>query len=168
MTTKFEELYLEAEADIRNHSYHDAFLKYESILYEEPDYAPAHNSMGWIFKTQFDNYDKAKMHFLAAIRSNPAYPHPYFHLAALYVDLENFTELKTHLQKCLTIPTIDKAWVYYRFGMLEETGAQYDSAIKNYRRAILHCFNNEKIKEYQADIERSKTKKAIKEEMGEG
>jgi len=165
MTNRFEELYLEAEADIRNNSYHDAFLKYESILYEEPGYAPAHNSMGWIYKTQFDNYDKAKMHFLAAMQSNPAYPHPYFHLAALYNDLENFTELKKHLAKCLKVPSLDKAWVYYRFGMLDEIDGKYDEATKNYRLAILNCFNNDKIRDYQADIERCKTKKEIAAEQ---
>jgi len=164
MTNRFEELYLEAEADIRNSSYHDAFLKYESILYEEPGYAPAHNSMGWIYKTQFDNYDKAKMHFLAAIQASPSYPHPYFHLAALYADLERYEDLQKHLAKCLTIASIDKAWVYYRYGMIEEIGGRYDTAIKNYKSAILHCFNNDKIKDYQADIDRCK----IKQEIAEG
>jgi len=167
MTNRFEELYLEAEADIRNSSYHDAFLKYESILYEEPGYAPAHNSMGWIYKTQFDNYEKAKMHFQAAMNSNPLYPHPYFHLAALLVDLERFDELKKHLEKCLKINTIDKAWVYYRYGMLDEISGEYGNAIKNYQSAILHCFSNDKIKDYQADIERCKTKQEIAKERSE-
>lgn len=167
MTNRFEELYLEAEADIRNSSYHDAFLKYESILYEEPGYAPAHNSMGWIYKTQFDNYEKAKTHFLTAIKADPSYPHPYFHLAALYADLERYDDLKKHLGKCLKIPSIDKAWVYYRYGMVDEIASQYENAIKNYRQAILHCFNNDKIKDYQADIERCKIKQEIAGEIQE-
>ena len=54
MNANSEELYLEAEADIKNNNYAEAFKKYESILYEEPDSAPAHNSMGWLYKTQFD------------------------------------------------------------------------------------------------------------------
>jgi len=167
MTNRFEELYLEAEADIRNSSFHDAFLKYESILYEEPGYAPAHNSMGWIYKTQFDNYEKAKTHFLTAIKADPSYPHPYFHLAALYADLEKYEDLKRHLGKCLKIPSIDKAWVYYRYGMIDEIAGNYDNAIKNYRQAILHCFNNDKIKDYQADIERCKIKQEIAGEIQE-
>jgi tetratricopeptide (TPR) repeat protein len=63
MNANSEELYLEAEADIKNNHYAEAFKKYESILYEEPDSAQAHNSMGWLYKTQFDDYAKAENHF---------------------------------------------------------------------------------------------------------
>ncbi len=57
--------------------------------------------------------------------------------------------------------------MYYRYGMVDEIAGQYDNAIKNYRQAILHCFNNDKIKDYQADIERCKTKQEIAGEMQE-
>jgi len=161
MTTQAEQTYLEAEADIRNSNYHEAFQKYESILYEEPGFAPAHNSLGWIFRTQFDNYEKAEMHLKAAIQADPLYPHPYFHLAGLYIDLEKFDELKSLLDKSLTIVTIDKAWVYYRFGMMQEIQSQYESAIAFYKKAIINSISNDKIKDYQADIERCTTKQSI-------
>ena len=158
MTTKVEQLYLEAEADIRNSNYHEAFEKYETILYEEPGYAPAHNSMGWIYKTQFDDYAKSENHFKAAIQADNLYPHPYFHLSSVYFDLDKFDDLKNHLNKCLTVYTIEKAWIHYRFGMIEETLCKYDDAIKHYQNAILNSFNNEKITDYKADIERCNTK----------
>src|SRR5580692_531241 len=79
MNTNMEELYLEAEADIKNNNYAEAFKKYENILYDEPDSAPAHNSMGWLYKTQFDDYAKAENHFLTAIKCDSFYPHAYFH-----------------------------------------------------------------------------------------
>ncbi|MFY7965077.1 MAG: tetratricopeptide repeat protein [Chitinophagaceae bacterium] len=158
MTTKVEQLYLEAEADIRNTNYHEAFEKYETILYEEPGFAPAHNSMGWIYKTQFDNYAKAENHFKAAIQADPLYPHPYFHLSTIYFDLDKFDALKSHLEKCLNVTTVEKAWIYYRFGMIEETLANYNEAILLYKKAITNSFNNEKIADYKADIERCNTK----------
>jgi len=161
MTTQFEQTYLEAEADIRNSNYHEAFHKYESILYEEPGYAPAHNSMGWIFRTQFDNYEKAETHFQAAIQADPLYPHPYFHYAGLLIDLERFDELKKLLEKCLKVTTIDKSWVYYRYALIAEIDGNYKEAAKQYNTAILNCINNDKIKDYQADIERCKIKEDI-------
>ena len=164
MTSRIEETYLEAEADIRNNNYHEAFQKFENILYEDPSFAPAHNSIGWIYKTQFDNYEMAETHFIAAMKIDPQYPHSYFHLASILIDLERYNELKKHLDKCLKISTIDKAWVYYRMGMLEEIKGNYDKAIREYKTAILNCFNNDKIKSYQADIERCKTKAAIAKE----
>ncbi len=162
MTTKVEQLYLEAEADIRNNNYHEAFEKYETILYEEPGFAPAHNSMGWIYKTQFDNYAKAENHFKAAMQADAQYPHPYFHLSTIYFDLDKFDLLKSHLEKCLHVATVEKAWIYYRFGMIEETLTNYHEAIVCYKKAILNSFNNEKIAEYKADIERCNNKIEIK------
>lgn len=158
MNTRTEELYLEAEADIRNSNFHEAFRKYEEILYEEPDYAPAHNSLGWIYKTQFENYQKAEVHFKAAIAADSLYPHPYFHMASILVDLERFEELGEFLDRCLGIRTIDKSWVYYRYGMVSELRGQYADAMEWYRKAMLQTMSNDKLKDYQADMERCNTK----------
>jgi len=165
MTTNHEHIYLEAEADIRNSNYHEAFQKYESILYEEPDFAPAHNSLGWIFKTQFDNYQKAEMHFKAAIKADTLYPHPYFHLASLYIDLQRFDDLARLLDKCMQVPTIEKSWVHYRLALMHEYNGNYEPAIQQLRHAILYSMNNEKTKDYQADIERCRSKIEIAREL---
>jgi tetratricopeptide (TPR) repeat protein len=156
-----EELYLEAEADIKNNNYAEAFRKYESILYEEPDSAPAHNSLGWLYKTQFDDYAKAENHFLTAMKCDYLYPHSYFHLAALFMDMERFDELRNFLEKCLRIRTIDKSWVYGRFGLMEELKLDFDKAILNFEKAILASQNDEKIKDYKQDIERCNMKMQI-------
>ncbi len=161
MTTRTEELFLEAEAEIRASNFPEAFAKYEDILYEEPGYAPAHNSIGWIYKTQFDNYQKAEIHFNAALRADPDYPHPYFHLATLLLDLERYDELTRHLEKCLKIRTVDKSWVYYRFGMLQEMGGHFMNAISFYEKALLNTMSNDKIKDYQQDIERCRIKQQV-------
>jgi tetratricopeptide (TPR) repeat protein len=159
-----EEVYLEAETDIRNSNYAEALKKYESILYDEPGHAPAHNSLGWLFKNQFDNYKKAETHFIAAIKSDPTYPHAYFHYAVLLTDMERYDELKKLLNKCLKIPTIDKSWVYVRFGIVEELQQQFQSAINYLEKAILVCLNDEKIKDYRQDMERCRMKMEITRE----
>jgi tetratricopeptide (TPR) repeat protein len=161
MNTNMEELYLEAEADIKNNNYAEAFKKYESILYDEPDSAPAHNSLGWLYKTQFDDYGKAENHFLTAMKGDPLYPHPYFHLAALLMDMERFEELNRHLEKCLRIRTIEKSWVYGRYALIEELGLKFEKAIYFFQKAILSSQNDEKIKDYKHDIERCEMKMEI-------
>jgi tetratricopeptide (TPR) repeat protein len=162
MTTNSEELYLEAEADIKNNNYAEAFKKYESILYEEPDSAPAHNSLGWLYKTQFDDYSKAENHFLTAIRCDSLYPHSYFHIAALLMDMERFDELTQHLEKCLKVRTIDKSWVYGRYALMEELKTNFDKSILYFEKAILASQNDDKIKDYKQDIDRCKMKTEIK------
>ena len=166
MTTKVENLYLEAENDIRTSNFQEAFEKYETILYEEPGYAPAHNSIGWIYKTQFEDYNRAEKHFMAAIQSDPLYPHPYFHLATVYQDQERLSDLTKHLEKCLKITILDKSWVYIRYGIIHENKGQYEEAIKQYRKAILLSMSNDKIREYQSDIDRCKVKlEVVKEDQ---
>jgi len=162
MNANSEELYLEAEADIKNNNYAEAFKKYESILYEEPDSAPAHNSLGWLYKTQFDDYSKAENHFLTAIKCDPLYPHSYFHIAALLMDMERFDELGLHLDKCLRTRTIDKSWVYGRYALSEELRQNYEKAIFYFEKAILASQNDEKIKDYRHDIERCQMKTEIR------
>ena len=158
MNSKFEELYLEAEADIRNNSYVEAFRKYETILYEEPGNAPTLNSMGWLYKTQIEDYKKAEKFYQACINSNSLYPHAYINYAVLLTDMERFNELKKHLEKCLTVPTIDKAMIYLRYGIMEELKMNFADAISWYERAILMTLSDEKIKDYQDYINRCRSK----------
>jgi tetratricopeptide (TPR) repeat protein len=161
MNTNSEELYLEAEADIKNNHYADGFKKYESILYEEPDSAPAHNSLGWLYKTQFDDYVKAENHFLTAMKCDPLYPHSYFHMAALLMDMERLDELDLHLEKCLKIRTVDKSWVYGRYGLSEELRMNFEKAVYYFEKAIMASHNDEKIRDYRLDIDRCVMKAAI-------
>ena len=149
-----EELFLEAEADIKKNAHVDALRKFETILYDGPDHAPTHNSLGWLYKTQFDDYKKAETHFRTAMKSDSCYPHPYFHYAMLLTEMERFDELNKHLERCLTIPTIEKSWVHYRYGLAEELNMHFDAAVNCFERAILISLNDDKIKEYRNDIER--------------
>ncbi|MEO6584451.1 MAG: hypothetical protein ABIO05_09010 [Ferruginibacter sp.] len=163
MTTSVEVLYLEAEADIRNNNFLEAFQKYEHILYDEPGFSPAHNSIGWIYKSQFENHDKAENHFRCAIKSDPLYPHPYYHLASLLMYMDRYFELEEHLEHCLEVFSIDKSWVYDRFGMMNELNGSFEKAMIYYQQAILATMNNDKIKEFQCDIERCRLKIKIGE-----
>lgn len=156
-----DELYLESEADIKNSLFAEAYHKCESILYEEPKHAPAHNSMGWLLKTQFDDYDRAENHFLTAMRCDPLYPHPYFHYSTFLTDLERFDDLEKHLTKCLTIVTLEKSWIFGKWAIMKELKLNFEAAIFNYEKAILASLNDDKIKGYQEDIERCKLKLSI-------
>lgn len=156
-----EEIYLESESDIKNNLYSEAFRKCESILYEDPAHAPAHNSLGWLYKTQFDDYDKAENHFLAAIKSTPLYPHPYFHYASFLTDMERFDDLKTLLKSCLHIVTLEKSWVFAKYATMEELNLNFEVAITYYKKAVLSSLNDEKIKNYEEDIARCQHKIAL-------
>ena len=156
-----DELYLESEADIKNNEYTEAFKKCEAILYEEPDHAAAHNSMGWIFKTQFDDYARAEKHFLMAMKMAPLYPHPYFHYATLLTDLERWDDLDLHLQYCKEVATLDKSWIHSKRAAMHELNQQFEDAIKFYEQALLHSISDDKVKCFSDEIERCLLKKDL-------
>jgi|SRR5215469_1274014 len=158
MNFHLEELYLEAEADIRNNNYVEAFKKYETILYEEPNNGPTLNSLGWLYKTQIEDYERAESYYKACIKSNPLYPHTYYNYATLLTDMERFEELTKHLQTCFQISTIEKSWVYMKFGLLAELKLNFNEALTCHEKAILVALSDEKIKDYEQNIERCKKK----------
>jgi tetratricopeptide (TPR) repeat protein len=156
MNSHLEELYL--EADIKNNNYAEAFRKYETILQEEPGNGPTLNSLGWLSKTQLEDYKKAESYYLACIKSNPQYPHAYSNYATLLTDMEKFEELNDLLQKCFEIAVIEKSWVYIKFGQMEELKLNFKEAINCYEKAILVTLIDEKIKEYHDHVNRCRNK----------
>lgn len=158
MNSHLEETYLEAEADIKNSNYVEAFRKYESILIEEPANGPTLNSLGWLSKTQIEDFTKAEAYYKASIASDPQYPHSYLNYATLLTDMERFEELEELLQICFRIPTIEKSWVFMKFGLMEELKLNFGEAIANNEKAILVALSDEKIKDYQQNIDRCKNK----------
>ncbi|HEV7621400.1 MAG TPA: tetratricopeptide repeat protein [Flavisolibacter sp.] len=158
MNTQLVEIYLDAENDIKNNNYVEAFRKYESILFEEPADAPTHNSLGWIYKTQMDDYVNAEGHYIAAISGNPSYPHSYYNYGILLMDMERFEDLEKLIQKGMEIDSVDKSWLYHRSGLVAELKIRFEEAISFYEKAILFTLSDDKIKNYNEDITRCTSK----------
>jgi len=156
-----EDSYLEAEEAIRNGNYLQAKHLLESVIFEEPDFVPAHNSLGWIYKTQLDDYERAENHFLKAIKSNRNYPHTYNNLFSLYTNLEEWAKIKSLADKALKVPSVDKALVYYRLGIAEEFQLHYDEAIVFYKNALQRCLNFDTLEDYKKAIENCEYKRTI-------
>jgi tetratricopeptide (TPR) repeat protein len=161
MNSKQEDLYLEAEADVRNQAYLEAKQKYESILYDEPKSAAVHNSLGWIYKTQLEDYEKAENHYNAAIRYDAHYPHPYLNLCHLFFDTERFDELDIHAKQALEIPTVDKSFIYEKLGMKAEHLQKYDEASIFYTMAGRYSYNEERVEDIKKCLARVEWKKGL-------
>ncbi len=129
MNSQLVEVYLDAENDVKNNNYTEAFKKYESILFDEPGNAATHNSLGWIYKTQMDNYAKAETHYLAAIKSEPDYPYAYINYATLLMDQERFADMEKLISRALTVAATDKSTLYWRLALANEMQLKFDEAI---------------------------------------
>lgn len=158
MNSRTEELYLEGESAIKNGNILEAKQTYETILLDDPQCYYAHNSLGWIYKTQFDDYKKAENHYKAAVKFGPTYPHAYYNLIYLLTDLERFNELEQFLKSCLQVPVMDKSLIYNRFGLLEEMKENLEQAILYYKKAIKLCLIDDKIEDMKKNIARCEYK----------
>jgi tetratricopeptide (TPR) repeat protein len=158
MSSRIEELYLEGENAIKNGNMIEAKQHYEAILLDDPQCYYAHNSLGWIYKSQFDDYLKAENHYKAAIKFGPEYPYSYYNLLYLLTELERFEEAEQLINKCLHIPVIDKSIMYNRMGILEEFKGNFEAAIEHYKKSIKLCLNDEKIDDLKKNISRCEYK----------
>ena len=77
------------------------------------------------------------------------------------MDMDRYLELEEHLEHCMEVYSIEKSWVFDRFGMMNELHSDFVKAIDYYQQAIISTMNNDKIKEFQSDIERCKVKMSI-------
>jgi len=160
-TKHIEDLYLESDQAIKNGNFLEAKNLLETILSEEPNYSQAHNSLGWLYRTQFDDYETAENHYLAAIRFCPEYPHPYWNYIYLLTDMERFGELDKLLQRCLKVPMLNKSQLHSQFALMHEYQEQYHKAISSYETAIRMSVNDEKIEEYRRSITRCRNKQGL-------
>ncbi len=157
----WEDTYLEAEEAIRNTNYLHAKQLLENIILDEPTTAQAHNSLGWLYRTQFDDYERAENHYKAAIRSNPDYPHAYVNLMVLYTYQEQWSKLRPIADKAMARPLVDKSLVNYRLGIMEEYLQNFDSAISYYKKAIKLCLNFDSIEDYKRAISNCEYKASL-------
>lgn len=158
MNSQLVEIYLEAENDIKNSNYMEAFRKYESILFEDPANAATHNSLGWIYKSQMDNYEMAEKHYQAAVNSDPSYPHAYLNYAILLMDMERYADLRLLLEEAQDVPAIEKSWIFQRLGFASELQLRFEEAMEYYEKAMMLSLNTDKIKMYREDLERCREK----------
>jgi len=158
MTSRLEELYLEGEQAIKNGDFVEAMHKLEEMLSEDPQSCRAHNSLGWLYKTQLDEYDRAEMHYKMCLKYAPHYPHAYWNYVYLLTDLERFDEASHLMQKALTVPSVDKPAVHNRLGLIHELQGKFEAAITYFKQAIRLSLNNDFIEDCKRNIERCEYK----------
>ena len=160
-TSEIEELFLEVEKAIEEGNYRDAKRMLQEILNEEPSFGRAHNHLGWIYKSKYQDFKLAEKHYKHAIQFNPEYPSTYLNYAFLLRDQNRLGELKNLLDKALTVESINRCGVYDEYGSLYELKGEFNKAIKNYRMAIRYCLNDGVLEDLRKHIKRCRKKKSI-------
>jgi len=155
---KLEELFNQADLDLKDGFYDIAVKNLENIIAEDPDFGKAYNHLGWFYETKFRDYTTAEKYYKQALEKAPNYSAVYTNYSILLSTLQRFDELKALLTRALNVPGIDKPSVFNEFGIMYEQQGLFEMAIGQYKEAIKLTLNNDNLKVYMSSVDRCKTK----------
>lgn len=156
-----EELFIRADKAIDKGNIAEGKKMLEMLIQEEPSFGRAHNHLGWIYKTKYNDFEQAEKHYNLAIKFESKYPHSYINYAVLLREMHRFEEARQILKKTLSVPGINKTAVFDEYGSLYELEGKYNLAIKNYKKAISFCLVDSVMEDLKNSIRRCKYKNGL-------
>lgn len=156
-----EELFNNADLDIKAGKLEAAVETLEQILREEPTFGKAYNHLGWLNETKFKNLNQAEKYYKLALQYAPEYTAAYKNYAILLSTLKKFDTLKEILEQSLQVPGMDKANVYNEYGIMYEQMEQYETAIKYYKDAAKATISDKFMQAAMDSIKRCNTKMTL-------
>jgi len=130
-----------------------------SLLEDEPDFAKAHNLLGWLYMYHLNNELLAEKHFEWSVRFDPEYKPAYLHLVELYLRNENYQALEKLIEKATHVKGLSRAYLYLHKGLIEEMKLNFSTAIKNYKTALFHSMDTYEIDEIKNHLKRCRIKR---------
>lgn len=158
MQFKMDDKFFEADLLIKENKIGEALQMLTEIITEMPDYGRAHNHLGWIYETKYNDYARAEKHYQAALSYSPEYVAIYYNYAILLSTLGRYDELIALLDRAMAIPGINKATIQNEYGIMYEAQGKYNEAIESYRNYIRFLYDNKLIDQAQESIRRCQNK----------
>lgn len=155
---RLDDKFFEADLLIKENRIGDALQLLTEIISESPDYGRAHNHLGWIYETKFNDYARAEKHYRAALEFSPEYVAVYYNYAILLSTMGRYDDLEQLLNNALKVPGINKATIYNEFGIMNEALGKYPEAIDFYKQYIRFLYDNKLIDVAKESIKRCTTK----------
>lgn len=156
-----DDKFFEADNLIKDGKIGEASALLHEIITEVPEYGRAHNHLGWIYETKFNDYAKAENHYRAALQFSPEYPPVYYNYSILLSTLGRYNDLEELLKKAEQVPGINKATLSNEYAIMFEAMGRYNDAIQHYKQYIRYSYDNKNVETGKASIERCQTKMAM-------
>ncbi|RCH55245.1 hypothetical protein DJ568_08650 [Mucilaginibacter hurinus] len=153
--TTIEEKYLRAVDELNYGESPQGLRLLNEIIASDNRYARAHYQLGMIYYYQIKDYQTAGYHYKTCAELEPLFPDVYYHYMHLAVFL-NMERLVNHIKaKALTIPGADTSGIYELSGLYLERQKNWESAIAEYRRALIEATDDVKSERIQEAINRA-------------
>lgn len=162
-----EQLFADADKLLNEGQIADAVGLLTKIIQRNPKFGKAYNHLGWVYETKYKNYAKAEENYRLALQYAPEYSAAYINFAYFLSTLQRFQELKTHLEKALTVSSVSKETIYNEFGIMYEQQGNPETALDYYVKAAMCSFDEAKFKKYKSGIERCKEKIELKKSLSD-
>ncbi|HLZ15710.1 MAG TPA: tetratricopeptide repeat protein [Cyclobacteriaceae bacterium] len=130
----------------------------DRILYEEPGYGRLHHAMGVIYFHHVEDCKSAEVHFRMAIRFNPKFADPYWHLSQLLKQDERHDEAIEICKEGLRAKQANKSRLLESVGQAYELKKKFSKAIRHYKDALSHSAELWECKVLEENIKRCKRK----------
>jgi tetratricopeptide (TPR) repeat protein len=114
--------------------YEKAIDNYKEGLQLKPNYAEAHNNLGWALK-KLKRYPEAEKEYREALLINTNYAEAHNNLGALLFEIKRYEEAEMELREQLRINP-DSSLAHYNLGVLLLELNRYEEAEKECREAI--------------------------------
>ncbi len=128
-----------------------------ALSYDE-EHAGVHCLMGRLQMDQLKNFEAAAFHFRKALYFDKNYVDIYLYYSKLLIKLNEIKKAKTLIKTGLAIKGMDKAILFSRIAFIAERKGKYNKAIKFYRKALKHSYNQSYFQHYKEEISRVESK----------
>ncbi|HLU84555.1 MAG TPA: tetratricopeptide repeat protein [Vicingaceae bacterium] len=161
LNIKSEDQFQLADLDIKDGYIERAYETLNNILKDNPSFGKAHNHLGWMYETKFQNFTKAEEHYKKALELSPEYTAVYYNYAILLSTQQRWDDLNQLLEKSQKVPGINKATILNEYGIMFEAIEEYDKAIGYYKDAARASVDNKTMDKYIESVERCQRKKTL-------
>jgi tetratricopeptide (TPR) repeat protein len=158
---KSEDLFQLADRDIKDGYIERGHESLINILKDNPSFGKAHNHLGWMYETKFQDYVKAEEHYKKALELSPNYSAVYYNYAILLSTAQRWDELNELLENALKVVGINKSTIYNEYGIMFEAIEEYDKAISYFEDAARSALDNKTMDKFVDSIDRCKRKKSL-------
>jgi tetratricopeptide (TPR) repeat protein len=160
-----EEMFAKADDLIKEGDIKGAVELLFKITQRNPQFGKAYNHLGWVYENKYKNYAKAEEFYKKALQYSPEYAAGYLNYTYFLSNLSRFGELKPHLDKALTVPSVAKETIYNEYAIMLEMQQQPQEAMDYYVKAAMTTLDGAKLEQYKSSVERCKQKIELKNSL---
>lgn len=165
MYNDVENLFYEADNLISQEKIIEAKDLLLEILENDPDYAKAHNHLGWIYHYKMVDFSKAERHYKLALKYSKDYHAPYGNYAYFLLDTNAYEDMLSFGREALKKKFVDKGTIYNQMAKSYELTGNLLMAHDNYKKAKFYSTAAGYIEEINASLFRVKEKMNIAQKI---